>query len=433
MTRPSLEEMSRRLWDGEEWTLKSDNHPFVPLNVLEEVAPDVGFYKNFSNIVVVRTPEGVVMLDTGSHVALMQQLAFEKIRAYDARRVHTAVYTHGHVDHAYGLPPFLREAAERGWSPPAIVGHEAVPARMRRYIDTPGYNARINARQFGMEMEWPTTADFPTATYHDRMELHVGGVRMILRHARGETDDHTWISIPGASVLVTGDMFIWAAPNCGNPQKVQRYARDWASSLREMSAEDASVLLPGHGLPIYGKDRVRQALLETATYLESLHDQTLALMNEGATIDDVIHTVKPPASLTNRPFLQPIYDEPEFIVRNVWRCYGGWYGGVPSEVKPARRAAQAREIAALAGGVDRLVRRAEELARAGDFRLACHLADWAADAEPTSREVHAARARVYDARVKVETSTMAKGIFRDAARGSHEIAGDEEAIESQRL
>ena len=36
-------------------------------------------------------------------------------------------------------------------------------------------------------------------------------------------------------VLVTGDLFIWAMPNCGNPQKVQRFPRDWAAALREMA------------------------------------------------------------------------------------------------------------------------------------------------------------------------------------------------------
>ena len=47
--------------------------------------------------------------------------------------------------------------------------------------------------------------------------------------------------------------------------------------------------------------------------------QTLALMNAGARLDEVIHTVIPPADLMERPYLQPVYDEPEFIVRTVWR------------------------------------------------------------------------------------------------------------------
>jgi len=75
--------------------------------------------------------------------------------------------------------------------------------------------------------------------------------------------------VPGRRVLCTGDLFIWASPNCGNPQKVQRYPKEWAVALRTMAELDAAVLLPGHGLPIVGADRVQEALTTTAALLES--------------------------------------------------------------------------------------------------------------------------------------------------------------------
>jgi alkyl sulfatase BDS1-like metallo-beta-lactamase superfamily hydrolase len=213
-------------------------------------------------------------------------------------------------------------------------------------------------------------------------------------------------------------MFIWASPNCGNPQKVQRYARDWAIAFRKMLALDAHVLLPGHGLPIVGADRVRQALTEGAELLESLVEQTLAMMNEGARLDDILHTVKAPAHLLERPYLHAIYDEPEFVVRNIWRLYGGWYDGNPAHLKPAPDAALARELADLAGGATRLAERARELAAAGELRLAGHLAELAAQAAPDDKGVHGARAEVFGARAEEEASTMSKGIFSWAAHES---------------
>jgi len=141
-------------------------------------------------------------------------------------------------------------------------------------------------------------------------------------------------------------------------------------------------------------------------------------MNQGASINDLIHTVKPPEALTEMPYLQPVYDEPEFVVRNIFRCYGGWYGGTPSELKPAPLDDQAREIVAMAGGIAKLVKRTKKLLKAGDLKLACHLADWAAEAEPDSVEVHELRVAVYTARRDSEPSTMAKGVFGAAARDS---------------
>jgi alkyl sulfatase BDS1-like metallo-beta-lactamase superfamily hydrolase len=165
---------------------------------------------------------------------------------------------------------------------------------------------------------------------------------------------------------------------------------------------------------------VREALLDTALYLDSLHQQTLAAMNQGATIYEILEHVQPPAELAAKPYLRPVYDEPDFIVRNVYRCLGGWYSGVPSELKPSPRRQQAREIAALAGGVSRLLARAQQCMEGGDLAMACHLVDWAADAEPDSREVHQLRAEVYVRRVFAEPSTMSRGIFGAAARESQQ-------------
>jgi len=199
---------------------------------------------------------------------------------------------------------------------------------------------------------------------------------------------------------------------------VQRYIKEWAQALREMAEPDPEVLSPRDGLPVYGADRVQTALTETAVYLEALYAQTVELMNQGATIDELIHEVRAPAHLEDKPFLQPIYDEPEFIVRNIHRCLGGWYSGVPSELKPAPRDEQAREFVSLAGGLGPVLARAGRLLEQENFRLACHLADWAIEAEPESREAHALRAEIYRARSAAESSTMAKGVFDAAARDS---------------
>jgi alkyl sulfatase BDS1-like metallo-beta-lactamase superfamily hydrolase len=250
----------------------------------------------------------------------------------------------------------------------------------------------------------------------------VGGLGVELRHDRGETDDHTWAWVPERRLLCTGDLFIWVSPNCGNPQKAQRYPAEWAAALRTMAGLGAELLLPGHGLPIAGSDAITRVLSTTATYLESLVDQTLALMNDGARLDDIVHTVRAPAELVDLPWLRPLYDEPEFIVHNLWRLYGGWYDGNPAHLKPAPDAELAAELARLAGGAPALAERADQLLHDGELRLAGHLAELAAQAAPADPTVHAVRARVNEARVAAEPSLMARGIFGWAADESTQRA-----------
>ncbi len=407
-----VRELTDALWNGAISTTES--HPFTAFAGLEEYRPGLAFVSSFANVGAARPDEGLVLVDTGS--VFTGEMIRMQLRAWSPDAVHTAVFTHGHIDHATGVGAFEAEARPAGAAPLRVVAHRAVNARFERYKRTAGYNAAINARQFrSAGFAWPTEYRTPDALYDDRLDLDVGGVRFELHHARGETDDHTWLYIPAHRAVCTGDLFIWAAPNCGNPQKVQRFAGDQAVALERMAALDAEVMFPGHGPPIEGTGRVREALTTTAALLRHLHDETLARMNEGASLDAILASVRAPKELLERPWLRPVYDEPEFVVRNVWRQYGGWWDGDASRLKPARDEALALEVAALAGGANTLAARAAALSSQGEHALASHLVEWAARAAPDDAGITAARAEVYSRRADAETSLMAKGVYFDAA------------------
>ena len=414
-------ELAEQLWNGT--TTTETHHPLGSgRGDLVEVADGVVFWHAFSNATIVATEAGLVSVDSGD--PLFGPTLRDRVREWrsDVPLKH-AVFSHGHIDHVFGIAPFDNEADEKGWARPIVHAHDTMPARFDRYRLTAGYNAVVNRRQFGAEnLQWPTEYRYPDDTYRGVKTLDVGE-KVELHAVRGETDDHTWTWFADRRVVCCGDLFIWASPNAGNPQKVQRYAAEWAVALRDMSQLGAEVLLSGHGVPIVGADRVRQALSDTAWYLESLHEQTVALMNEGASLDDILHTVRPPAELADRPYLQPVYDEPEFVVRNIWRLYGGWWDGDPSSLKPAPWARVADEVVTLAGA-DALAQRVEELLAKGDdesLRVAGHLAEMLVRGDPSRHEL---RARVYETRQAIERSTMSKGVFGWAARESRQQSRD---------
>lgn len=378
------------------------------------------------NVTALRTSEGLVVFDTGSIVSA--RAIYDTLRTWDQSPIHTVIFTHGHGDHVRGAGLFDEEAKRRGEPPIRIVAQARMPARFDRYVRTADFVAKVNARQFSIP-ERRQTAPFrqPDLLYDEQLTLDVGGLRFELHQGMGETDDHTWTYIPQRKLLVSGDFVIWAAPNAGNPQKVQRYTKPWAEAMRAMMACDVDVLVPGHGPAVFGRDRVAQLLSEQAQLLDVIHDQTLALMNQGKPLDEIIQSVKMPQDLLSRPYLQPTYDDPEFLVRNIWRLYGGWWDGDPAHLKPSPAAELSRELARLAGGASRLAERAGELAAKGDLRLAGHLAEFAVQAEPDNHDAHRARIAVNQQRAATERTTMAKGIFGAAMRESQAIA-DPEAL-----
>jgi len=407
---------------------------------LSELDDDIAIVEAFSHSVLFRTEDGLVVFDTSGIPS--GNRVVKAIRGWSDDRFHSLVYTHGHIDHVGGCGAFLADVERRSDPAPEIIAHENVPERFDRYDLTNGYNLVINSRQFrgfiksgygigGKDDRFlPKETRKPDTTYRHRLALSIGGLDIELRHARGETDDHTWAFLPQHKAICAGDFFIWNFPNAGNPQKVQRYPREWAAAMREMAGQGAELFIPAHGLPIAGKERIRSVLTEVAETLETLVGDTLAMMNEGARLNDIIHSVTVAPELLERPYLKPLYDEPEFVIRNIWRMYGGWYDGNPSQLKPAKDGELARELADLSGGVQNLAERARKLAEAQELRLACHLIELASLAEPENKAVHVIRAEIYQLRRQGESSLMAKGIFGYASAESLEAAGEEDPFQS---
>lgn len=383
------------------------------------VAPDVLMHPAFANTYAMRTPAGLLLVDPG--LAELSFAVHGAVRAWSDAPLHTAVYTHGHADHAFGLRAFL-DAGER----PTIVAQENCLRRFRRYQDLHSWNARINQRQFGLPRPiFPERFDWPDVLVGDRLRRQLGDLEVEFVAARGETDDHLYVWIPARRYLFTGDLIIWQAPNCGNPQKVQRYPDEWADALDAMAALDAEWLFPGHGLVVHGCDAVRTLLTETARYLRVLIDQVRVRMNAGETPEAIVHAVEPDPELARRPFLQATYDHPKFIVRNLLRLWGGWWNGNAADLLPATWEAQAQEIARLAGGVGPVVARGRTLLAEGSTALAAHLAEWATRAAPGDHDAQALKRDVYARRAGEERAVMAEGIFRAARDEAARALGEE--------
>ena len=137
--------------------------------------------------------------------------------------------------------------------------------------------------------------------------------------------------------------------------------------------------------------------------------QTIAVMNAGGRLDQALHAVTVPERLAGLPYLQPVYDEPEFIVRTS--------GGVTAAGTTATRRTSSRARGRRwppswprwPGAPRRLAERALELA---DVRRP-------PPGRPPGRDRPAGRARgpgsphahaeVFERRAEAERSTMAKG------------------------
>lgn len=317
-----------------------------------EIAPGVHFLAGFGNTTFILGAEAAAVVDPGLFTSGPRVV--RELRAITDLPVRYVVYTHGHYDHTFGTPALLKDAEARGDDAPDVVGHVNVARRFARYAKTAGHLAQTYDLQFaswGRSMgDVVRTARYvpPTISYEDRLLLDGLGRRPIeLRHGLGETDDHTWVWVPDARVVVGGDFIVSSLPNAGTPFRVQRYVLEWAEALEEMAAVEPTAVVSGHGGVF--TDDATEMLLTTSRALRWLDAEVVHRINEGQWQEQILTEVELPADLAASPYLQPLYGCTSFAVRDLLRRYMGWYDGNPSMVFPSTRAEIAREVVALAG------------------------------------------------------------------------------------
>jgi alkyl sulfatase BDS1-like metallo-beta-lactamase superfamily hydrolase len=357
-----------------------------------EVSPDTWIVRMpIVNAVIVKTAEGLVIIDTGMSPA--GPALYEAARKVSDLPVHTIIYTHGHVDHSYGTWAFI-EAGES----PRIIAHENILERFNRYLKLRGSIAKNMSQPLEQLPASRSDIIWPTVTFKDSLYLEVGNELFILKHHKGETDDQLYVWMPGRKVLASADFYQGFLPNAGNGKRVQRYVGDWANALQEMAELKAEFLLPGHGNVLEGKQIIGENLSILAETLQYIESYTIDGLNKGMRKDQIYQSIVLPKRLKEHPSLQTLYVSEKDISKMVIRQYTGWWDDIPSNWSPSTLENQSKVITEMAGGIQKMINMSRRLLNS-DIAMAAHIADWAFFSEPGNEEVQKLVIEVYSSRI----------------------------------
>jgi len=362
------------------------------------------------------TEEGVVLVDAGMGPA--GPAVLDAIRSVTDKPIHTVIYSHGHVDHAYGTWAII-EAGET----PQIIAHDLLKPRFNRYIRLRGSLARYMSQP---EDQLPaSTSDlvWPTRYFTDRLEIEVGDETFILQHHKGETDDQLYVWVPGRKALASADYYQGFLPNAGNGKRSQRHVEEWSVAMKEMAALNPQILLPAHGKEITEPAVIQENFLALAEAFDYIVNHTIDGLNAGKRKEQIFGSVQLPEHLANHPSLNVQYVTPNDISKMVIKKYTGWWDDIPSNWTPASMEQQGNMIIELAGGnIPAIASYARKLINQ-DIRLASHLTDWLFYARPDNAEVQQLVFDVYKSRIlDPDTNTMELLTYLDQMTAAKERA-----------
>ena len=366
------------------------------------------------NAAFFETDEGIVLVDTG--MAPAGPAILDAIRSVSQQPIHTIIYTHGHVDHAYGTWAIM-EAGET----PEIIAHDLLKPRFERYIRLRGSLAKYMSQPEDQLPASESDLVWPTRYFSDRLELEIGGETFVLQHHKGETDDQLYVWVPGRKALASADYYQGFLPNAGNGKRYQRHVEDWAVAMREMAALQPEILLPAHGAPISDTATIVDNFTVLADTLQYIVDVTIEGLNAGKRKDLIYGAIELPEHLAQHPTMNVQYVSVSDISKMVIKKYTGWWDDIPSHWTPASMEDQGEMIIELAGGhVPAITQYAREMID-DNIRLASHLTDWLFYARPDDPDIQQLVFDVYKTRIlDPDTNNMEMLTYLDQMTAARE-------------
>ncbi|MST31419.1 MBL fold metallo-hydrolase [Acidimicrobiaceae bacterium USS-CC1] len=375
---------------------------------LFEVAP--GLYQvrglDLSNVSFIEGERGVVVLDP----LISAETAAAALGLYRRHRgdrpVTGVIYTHSHADHFGGVRGVVRQEDVDAGEMPVLAPQGFVEEAVSENVYAGAAMTRRAGYMYGAALprgpqgqvgaglgQTTSTGSFgfipPTVdiTASGQQEV-VDGVRMVFQLAPGsEAPAEMHVYFPQQHALCIAENATHVLHNLLTLRGAQvRDAHAWAGYLTEAMDRfggDLELVFASHHWPTWGRERAVEYLALQRDLYAYLHDQTLRMLNQGMTGEEIAEAFELPPALDNAWHARGYYGSVSHNVKAIYQRYMGWYDGNPAHLWPHPPEAAARRYVAFMGGADAVVAKARESFGAGDFRWVAEVLDRVVFAEPT--------------------------------------------------
>ena len=273
-----------------------------------------------------------MVIDSGTSPAAGRALV-QDVKALTDKPVRFVIDSHYHYDHLYGNQVFGPDVQ--------IIGHDhtrerlkantleqytfltsirPIPQRIQSLRERiaaekdPQQKApleqQIKNAQAYQEQVKEVQQTPPNLTFDSTMTLVRGGREFRLMYlGRGHTDTDVVVYLPKERIVATGDLMESVISYMGDS-----YPEEWIVTLEKLKALDFDTVLPGHGVPFKGKERITAF----QDYLRDLIAQTNTLRRQGLTAEDAALKVDLTKHAAMFPQIRAVGVDPA-VTRRIYR------------------------------------------------------------------------------------------------------------------
>jgi len=380
-------------------------------NGLFKVTDNIYQVRSFdaSNITIVEGDSKIIVIDALS-VAETARAAIDLYYQQRGKRpVAAVIYTHSHVDHWGGVKGIISDEEVKSGSVKVIAPEGFLSAAisenamagfvmMRRAQYQFGNNLPRGENEMvdaGIGKAYPSgsiTLIPPTDTVKATGEKWtIDGVDMVFQLVPGaEAPAEMTVYFPQFRAFDAAEIACPLLHNTLTPRGAEvRDAYKWSYYLNEaidLYGDKTDVIFSQHNWPRWGTQRILGFLKDQRDMYKYLHDQTLRLMNEGYTMNEIAETIKLPASLAKQWYTRSYYGTVSYNVKSIYQKYLGWYDGNPAHLNPLPPVESGKKYVEYMGGPQAVIAMARKDYDNGEYRWVAQVMNNVVFAYPDNQE-----------------------------------------------
>lgn len=384
---------------------------------------------DLSNMTIIEGDTGWILVDplTAKETA---SKAFLFAREHLGQKPVTAIiFTHSHIDHFGGVQGVLQHLSDEDINnlkiiAPAGFEEEATsenliagPAMTRRAMFMYGKQLARDARghvDTGLG-KGPAFGTFgfarPTHLISETdATLTVDGVDMKFQIVSGsEAPAEFTFYLPKYRAFAGAELVSRTMHNLYTLRGAKvRDAVLWSGFIEEARTRfaEAEVYFGSHHWPLWGQEKIQDFLITQRDTYKFIHDQSVRLMNQGATPREIAEQLELPKALNQSFHNQGYYGTVSHNAKAVYQHYMGWFTANPSQLNPLPETKSARRYVEMMGGAGSILEKAQQQFEAAadmdategreTYRWLAELLNHVVFAEPDNQEARALLAGVYD-------------------------------------
>lgn len=298
----------------------------IPIEA-REISKGVFQATGVGNAHLITTSVGDVLFDTGLATQVPKQMKALKNAAGEIDLSHIIV-SHSHADHQGGVKFWDDDESQ-------IVTHAEFAEEQRYLEELQPYFWTRNRTLFPFMPEAPpkigliayggVKGDIKVANGAP-YKFTQGGVDFEVHALPGaEGADNIVLWLPQKKILFSGDFFGPLFPQFPNiftmrGEKIRKPV-EYINSLETIISLGPKMIVPSHKDPITDEAVIVGGLLKMRDATRYVHDEVIAGMNNGKTVEQLMHEIQLPDELS----LTQEHGRVSWAVKSIWEYYATWF------------------------------------------------------------------------------------------------------------